>query len=114
MTAVWLIQLSSVTMPVSMSNEVCEFTVEMLPSYSNRESADELLAFRKELAGFHGEDGVGKLNVGWFQPQLLGLNDFEAQSAIRFSVGRDTTTDDVDFALARYRDAVLRLRAIGA
>ena len=43
--------------------------------------------------------------------RALGLSDLLAQSAIRFSFGRPTTTAEVDFAIARYRDAVERLRA---
>jgi len=34
----------------------------------------------------------------------------QAQSAIRFSVGRPTTMDEVAFAAQRYRDSVMRLR----
>ena len=44
--------------------------------------------------------------------RALGLDDMQAQSAIRFSVGRPTTAGDVEFAARRYRDAVERLRAL--
>jgi len=44
--------------------------------------------------------------------RALGCSDAEAQSAIRFSIGRATTADDVDFAASRYREAVARLRAL--
>jgi cysteine desulfurase len=44
--------------------------------------------------------------------RALGRSDLLAQSAIRFSFGRPTTAAEVDFAIARYRDAVTRLRAI--
>jgi len=44
--------------------------------------------------------------------RALGLNDALAQSAIRFSFGRDTTTDEVDTAIACYAAAVDHLRAI--
>jgi cysteine desulfurase len=44
--------------------------------------------------------------------RALGLTDAQAQSAIRFSVGRPTTRDEVEFAAERYRDAVARLRAL--
>ena len=40
----------------------------------------------------------------------LGLNDHEIQSSIRFSFTRDTTRDDVDFALEKYISAVKQLR----
>ncbi|MEM9333919.1 MAG: aminotransferase class V-fold PLP-dependent enzyme [Pseudomonadota bacterium] len=42
----------------------------------------------------------------------MGRSDTEAQSAIRFSFGRFTRDDDIDEAVARYRDAVTRLRAL--
>ncbi len=42
----------------------------------------------------------------------LGRSDAEAQSAIRFSFGRATTSDDIQFALTQYRAAVERLRSI--
>jgi cysteine desulfurase len=42
--------------------------------------------------------------------RALGRTDLEAQSAIRFSFGRQTTVAEVDFAAARYRAAVERLR----
>jgi len=44
--------------------------------------------------------------------RALGLDDAEAQGAIRFSFGRPTTTSEVDFAAAHYRAAVERLRDI--
>jgi cysteine desulfurase len=44
--------------------------------------------------------------------RALGRSDLEAQSAIRFSVGRFTTEGDIDIAVARYRDAVHRLRSL--
>ena len=44
--------------------------------------------------------------------RALGRSDLQAQSAIRFSVGRQTTMEEVEFAAARYRDAVARLRKL--
>lgn len=42
--------------------------------------------------------------------RALGRSDLLAQSAIRFSMGRPTTEDEVEFAARRYREAVTRLR----
>ena len=42
--------------------------------------------------------------------RALGRSDAEAQSAIRFSIGRETTEADIDFAAQRYCGAVQRLR----
>lgn len=44
--------------------------------------------------------------------RALGLTDDEAQSAIRFSFGRPTTVEEVDFAMQRYCEAVASLRAL--
>ena len=44
--------------------------------------------------------------------RALGRTDLEAQSAIRFSMGRPTTLAEVEFAVTKYRDAVARLRAM--
>jgi cysteine desulfurase len=44
--------------------------------------------------------------------RALGRSDLQAQSAIRFSVGRPTTPDEVEFAARRYREAIVRLRAL--
>ncbi len=44
--------------------------------------------------------------------RALGLSDAQAQSAIRFSIGRPTTVEEVDLAIERYTSAVERLRAL--
>ena len=44
--------------------------------------------------------------------RALGLSDALAQSAIRFSFGRPTRAEDVDFAIERYRSAIEKLRRI--
>ena len=44
--------------------------------------------------------------------RALGRTDMQAQSAIRFSVGRPTTMKEVEFAAGHYRDAVARLRQL--
>jgi len=42
----------------------------------------------------------------------LGLSDDAAQSAIRFSLGRLTTMDEIEFAISHYRGAVQKLRLL--
>jgi cysteine desulfurase len=44
--------------------------------------------------------------------RALGRSDMQAQSAIRFSVGRPTTLDEVEFAARSYRNGVARLREL--
>ena len=44
--------------------------------------------------------------------RALGRSDIDAQSAVRFSFGRFTTTDEIEFAIQHYRQAVTRLRSL--
>ena len=44
--------------------------------------------------------------------RALGRDEALAQSAIRFSFGRDTTNDEIDLAIGCYADAIIHLRAI--
>ncbi len=44
--------------------------------------------------------------------RALGRSEHLAQSAIRFSFGRETTVEEVDFACERFTQAVARLRTI--
>lgn len=44
--------------------------------------------------------------------RALGLDDELAQSAVRFSFGRMTREDDIDFAIERYRAGVQHLRSL--
>ena len=46
--------------------------------------------------------------------RALGRSDSEAQSAIRFSLGRPTTAAEIDFAIERYCQAVEKLRNLSA
>ena len=44
--------------------------------------------------------------------RALGLSDQEAQSAIRFSLGRQSSEADIDVAISAYRSAVVKLRSL--
>jgi len=44
--------------------------------------------------------------------RAMGRSDELAQSAIRFSIGRATTVDEIDLAIERYRRAVAHLRRL--
>jgi cysteine desulfurase len=44
--------------------------------------------------------------------RALGRSDMEAQSAIRFSLGRNTSVDEINRVVAVYRDAVEKLRKL--
>jgi cysteine desulfurase len=44
--------------------------------------------------------------------RALGLNDEMAHSSLRFSIGRFTTEENVDFAIGKIRAAVEKLREL--
>jgi cysteine desulfurase len=44
--------------------------------------------------------------------RALGLDDEQAHSSIRFSIGRFTTEEEVDYAIDKIRDAVTKLREL--
>jgi cysteine desulfurase len=47
-----------------------------------------------------------------FVLRSMGRSDAQAQSAIRFSLGRETREEDVEYAAQKYCDAVARLREL--
>jgi cysteine desulfurase len=44
--------------------------------------------------------------------RALGLDDELAHSSIRFSIGRFTTAEEIDYAIVKVREAVTRLREL--
>ncbi|MDC1436798.1 IscS subfamily cysteine desulfurase, partial [Gammaproteobacteria bacterium] len=44
--------------------------------------------------------------------RAIGLNDELAHSSLRFSIGRFTTEEDVDFAVEKVKEAVTKLREL--
>jgi cysteine desulfurase len=44
--------------------------------------------------------------------RALGRNDELAHSSIRFSIGRFTTEEDIDYAIAHVREAIAKLREL--
>ncbi|MBQ0712263.1 MAG: IscS subfamily cysteine desulfurase [Porticoccus sp.] len=44
--------------------------------------------------------------------RALGLDDEQAHSSIRFSIGRFTTEEEIDYAVEKVRDAVTKLREL--
>ena len=53
-----------------------------------------------------------QINEPSYVLKALGRSDLEAQSSIRFSFGRQTVTQDVEFAASHYKKAIARLRAL--
>ena len=44
--------------------------------------------------------------------RAIGLSDELAHSSLRFTIGRFTTEEDVDFAVAKLKEAVTKLREL--
>ena len=73
---------------------------------------ESLLLALEPLQVATGSDCNSKSQEPSYVLRALGRSDVEAQSAIRFSVGRPTTMVEVLSAAERYRAAVERLRAL--
>jgi len=73
---------------------------------------ESLLLALEPICAATGSACNSKIQEPSYVLRALGRTDMQAQSAIRFSVGRPTTMDEVEFAAGRYRDAVARLRQL--
>ncbi|HEX5314286.1 MAG TPA: aminotransferase class V-fold PLP-dependent enzyme [Gammaproteobacteria bacterium] len=74
--------------------------------------SDSLLYFLTDVAVSTGSACSSASRAPSYVLKALGLSDARARSSLRLSVGRFTTVEDVDFAIAHIGDAVRRLRAI--
>jgi len=73
---------------------------------------ESLLLALEPICAATGSACNSKIQEPSYVLRALGRTDLQAQSAIRFSVGRPTTMQEVEFAAGRYRDAVARLRQL--
>jgi cysteine desulfurase len=73
---------------------------------------ESLLLALEPICAATGSACNSKLQEPSYVLRALGRTGMQAQSAIRFSVGRPTTVHEVEFAAGRYRDAVARLRQL--
>lgn len=71
---------------------------------------ESLLMSLKDLAVSSGSACTSASLEPSYVLRALGLNDELAHSSVRFSFGRYTTEEEVDFAAAQIRDAVTKLR----
>ncbi len=75
---------------------------------------ESLMLALRPLCVASGSACNAQLSEPSFVLKAMGLTDLAAQGAIRFSFGRMTTREDIDFAVARYSAAVARLRGVSA
>ncbi|MDR2213614.1 MAG: IscS subfamily cysteine desulfurase, partial [Pseudomonadales bacterium] len=73
---------------------------------------ESLLMALKELAVSSGSACTSASLEPSYVLRALGRNDELAHSSLRFSLGRFTTEADIDYAVARIRDAVAKLREL--
>jgi cysteine desulfurase len=80
-------------------------------SYSFDEGESLIMALR-DLAVSSGSACTSASLEPSYVLRALGLNDEMAHSSIRFSIGRYTTEQDIDSAIAKVRHAVEKLREL--
>lgn len=73
---------------------------------------ESLLMSLKDLAVSSGSACTSASLEPSYVLRALGLNDEMAHSSIRFSIGRFTTEEEVDYAVSQIRDAVGKLREL--
>ena len=73
---------------------------------------ESLLLALEPICAATGSACNSKIQEPSYVLRALGLTDMQAQSAIRFSMGRPTTMAEVEFAAGHYRDAIARLRQL--
>ncbi|HBD23408.1 MAG TPA: IscS subfamily cysteine desulfurase [Oceanospirillaceae bacterium] len=78
----------------------------------NYVEGESLLMSLRELAVSSGSACTSASLEPSYVLRALGMNDELAHSSIRFSIGRFTTTADVDQAIAQVRKAVTKLREL--
>jgi cysteine desulfurase len=74
---------------------------------------ESLLFALRELAVSSGSACTSASREASYVLRALGRDDQLAQSSLRFSLGRFSTTEEVDFAIGAVREQVNRLRGLG-
>ena len=84
-------------------------------NFSFRYIEGESLLFSLDLAGIAVSSGSA-CSSGSLEPShvllAMGLKEGEAHGSIRFSFGKDNTVEQVDFAVDRLKEIVVKLRAL--
>ena len=78
----------------------------------NYVEGESLIMALKDLAVSSGSACTSASLEPSYVLRALGLNDEMAHSSLRFSIGRFTTADDIDYAVGKVRDAVTKLREL--
>ena len=79
-------------------------------SFRHVESQGLMMGFNKEIAVSSGSACTSASIEPSYVLKALGLDDEMAHSSLRFSLGRFTTEEEIDFAVMKVTDAVKKLR----
>ncbi len=82
-------------------------------SFEGVEGESLLLAVRREIAVSAGSACASAMNEASYVLRALGRDERLAESSLRFGLGRFTTAEEIERAVAAVREAVVRLRRIG-
>lgn len=81
-------------------------------SFKYVEGENLMMAFNKEIAVSSGSACTSASLEPSYVLKALGLSDEDARSSLRFSLGRFTTGQEIDFAIQKVKDAVEKERSV--
>ena len=81
-------------------------------AFKNAESEGLLMAINKDVAVSSGSACTSASIEPSYVLKAMGLSDDQAHSSLRFSVGRFTTEEEIDFTIEKIKVAVTTMRAL--